>query len=138
MQSCPHWQKMPSSRRFPSNCRKSSSINLSYRTSPCPNAAPSANSAITASSTSFCGSSTPVCNGSVYPCPKTETTRPKLCAVTVCCKSVPFRYQDWERHPVCTQLIPAVWLESRKGGGSVACWGKRSGRRESCEADGSA
>ncbi|GHO61733.1 hypothetical protein KSC_006250 [Ktedonobacter sp. SOSP1-52] len=27
-----------------------------------------------------------------------------------------------------TQLIPATWLESRKGGGSVACWEVRPKR----------
>jgi len=28
-----------------------------------------------------------------------------------------------------TQLIPATWLESRKGGGSVACWEQGSVRK---------
>lgn len=31
--------------------------------------------------------------------------------------------------PVRTHLIPAKWLESRKGGGSVAWWGKGAKER---------
>src|SRR5436305_5026582 len=34
-------------------------------------------------------------------------------------------------HPVHTRLIPAAWLESRKGGGSVACWGQRPRKSKS-------
>jgi Holliday junction endodeoxyribonuclease RuvC-like protein len=33
--------------------------------------------------------------------------------------------------PVHTRLIPASWLESRKGGGSVACRGQRPRKRKS-------
>src|SRR5688572_17457913 len=64
--SCPCRPKSPPPRPFPSSCQKRSSANLSCPTSLCPNVGLSANSAITVSSTSSYGCSTPACNGSVY------------------------------------------------------------------------
>src|SRR6266487_5239379 len=75
--SCPHRPKGPQRRRFPSNFQQPSSRHFSYRTSPCPSAAPSANSAIIASSTSSYGGCTPACNGRACPCPQTTTAQRK-------------------------------------------------------------
>src|SRR4030095_16507192 len=88
IQSCLQRQKSPQRRQFPCNFPPPSSINLSCPTCPYPNAAPSVNSAITGSSTSFYGCYTPGCNGSVYPCLKTATARLKS-TIRQCTKPSP-------------------------------------------------